>query len=646
MINENVESYVNYIINLKSSFSNVDILKHFVDIVFYENSNSFMKRHVIIDRLSVLLKEDFDDGLRRTLQNILDDGIELNIFDYNEKDEAYNIKEDRFNEVSDFMKENLILDDTFRKYLLGFIDSNIKSLNCDKTSKIKIAQEIELTFNQYFYKYGFSIIQKIRNREQELINEDSNIINYLIDNLKSYEFNMQEIIEINLAFTNNITDIISDNSDYFIKLLEKAAFIKYFNFIKDQSKLELLEKRVFYLDTNVIIALLFDTHEQHDEVKFIVNKCKDFNIKLRVTSLSIEEFKRLVTHLTEIDVSLVKGNFFKNSTFIKSISDNVNNNVIYKYYLMNKNNYGNFHSFKTNYCEGIVNYLSAARIELLGVSSEIVTEIHSKENFMELVSELQSYKENDGHLTNENSAIHDIEHFFYIERLRNSNESYDELGQQIWFLSLDKKLEKFRFKKNLLFRNLITISIKDIYDLLLPFYFKNKDMGNEYIVYLFKSNIGNYKSDSYIDIDILKCIFDLGFDMDQLEGLSTKEQIELLYAIQANKKLLQKCQRAEMECMQPTNTSVAEELKLAIAEIKSTKISNRKDKDDAKTISKMAEELKKSNTKIEALQKFKDEYEAAEASKLNKANRNYARRIATFIIMLYNKLFHINKKDE
>lgn len=651
MIKLNRDVFEEYLRNvlLFADVKNKDILTHLIDVVFVEKKNRPMKRYVLRNILSDILKRKIDKSIDRTIQEILDEGINSEKFVYNVIDETYNMSENEYSEVSIYMEHFLTLENNFRNGFLKFITED--SVSIDDIYLEDISEGIIDVTKNYLYGSGVAVFQKIMNLEDSVLIEDE-LKDVILKVYRQHNFDIYILAEIERLIKEYFMCINDEGVEYIIEVLKKTVFLRLYSNLNIKNNKDFLKERIFYIDTNILIPLIFSNHPQSNDVRGIIRKCREQSIKLKVTTITIDEYKRLFNYLKSIDRSFNEAGVYENRRFVKNLSKIKVDNEIYNYYLSSIGTYRNFADFTKEFCDNIYHYLNLYNIEEEKFNAEMLETLSASDEHKEFLNKLYDIKNDDKGYVSIKSVEHDLYMMEYINNVRTESNEIDELGHRIWFITLDKKLEIFRFNNRKYFNYPVTMTIDELYDLLLPFYIEKKNFTEDYIQHLIDSNIGlyDYNEDKFVNLNVLNCVFNNGIDIKQLNGLSDKEQLELIYAIQSNRNIKQICEQIgendgnDIE-NKPENTKILEELKENLKEFVQQQVELLEERDTKSRMDELANELSKTKKENEELREFKKEYYSiVEQNKKKTETENSKKRALKMLYTFFYKIKQLFKK--
>jgi hypothetical protein len=233
MDRKNLHLYTESILSY-ADIENTDILKHLIQIVFIENSNTSIKRFVLIDRLSEITKLKFNDKMKNVIQTILDDGLKKEIYGHNASNDTYNMSDSKFQEVYQHMDKVLTLKTKFINDFKSCLQSRNKALSLFTDAQVEIIVEnLELILYTYFYENGLAVFKRIRNLDvDDFITEDDNLKNVIFRLLSKQDIGMYALVETHRVIVDFLMHLDSENIDYLASLLQKTVFVKLFNSLK------------------------------------------------------------------------------------------------------------------------------------------------------------------------------------------------------------------------------------------------------------------------------------------------------------------------------------------------------------------------------------------------------------------------------
>lgn len=199
---------------------------------------------------------------------------------------------------------------------------------------------------------------------------------------------------------------------------------------------------------------------------------------------------------------------------------------------------------------------------------------------------------------------------------------------------------------------LITMMVEELYDLLLPFYIERKEFTEEYVRHLINFKIGlyDYNEEKHVNLNVLDCIFNSGIDIKQLEGMSDKELLKLIYMIQSNRDVKQMCKQIDRNIEidienKQENIEVEEELKENLKEFVKQQLDLVKEKDIEMKMEQLANELSQVKEENLELKEFKEKYyELIEQNKNKTQAIGIKKRISKIVCAVYCKIRQLFKK--
>jgi predicted nucleic acid-binding protein len=192
---------------------------------------------------------------------------------------------------------------------------------------------------------------------------------------------------------------------------------------------KLLQKRVLFFDTNVLISLIIDSDMHHEITIKLVNLMKQLNVRMVYTERTKEE---ILQTLNKADIS-----YKELSARIKrtAVLENINNIYIRDFYRKRAKNpfltwEGYFLTLKNKFEEYLSNY---------GINLLKVEQFSIDENLFDYVKNLVKNEAlSVGNIKEPNVVEHDAHHILLIRRYR--QEEKDPLGPLLWFITYDTSL--------------------------------------------------------------------------------------------------------------------------------------------------------------------------------------------------------------
>lgn len=220
-------------------------------------------------------------------------------------------------------------------------------------------------------------------------------------------------------------------SEYFLSMAQSFVFLRILNIDPNLQKLQKITwaKKIIFLDTNVIIPLLFEGHPLHKTIELIINQTKQLGVQLFITEKTKEEFKKFLESSKKKNVNFtMKGKFaslFKNTTddnpFLLTYIQDLDKNPKTSLNVFAKK-YDHFDLLLERYSIKIEEYIpSIEDVEYLpNLRVHIVTNANWK--YPEVV-------------------YHDAYNILRVHSLRKKGTD-DEFGPKSWLLTIDYSLQK------------------------------------------------------------------------------------------------------------------------------------------------------------------------------------------------------------
>lgn len=288
-------------------------------------------------------------------------------------------------------------------------------------------------------------------------------------------------------------------------------------------KRELARARVFYLDTNVVMALLFRAHVEHESVLSAVNAARDLGCKLVVSSFTVNELEQ---QLGESDETYRK---LSSRDALPIIGDDI------------------LRSFATKQAEvpGLrwpafyaayyppMDALSDFDIE---VRSEEAADAHHDErrnDVRAVVKSVKSYK------TNAKLIDCDTDNLILIQR-RRKHLAADAMGNRVWLITRDTTLRSIERRLNeegiyaVPSAKRIDAWRADLSPHLSP---DDADLG-EYALHLVQSQLGLLAEDPvFADVNFLTTLEKSPFDVQELLAAGPEKSLRIIVALQEEQEI-------------------------------------------------------------------------------------------------------------
>ena len=373
-------------------------------------------------------------------------------------------------------------------------------------------------------------------------------------------------------------------SKYCYGLAQNYVLIATLNVDPELTKLQKTEwgKKKIFLDTNVIIPLLFDGDELHQSTKTIIEQTRDLGASILVSTETVEEFLQWLEDNKRLHEKIVPQ---RNLT--SALTKTEHDDTFLKTYGLEIQRISG--QSIDNFCKKYENYDLLLEKFGIDLEEETISDFVKDKNAEELKERIieHSHKK-------EMVATHDQKMILYTKQLRNEGKS-GITGSDVWFLTNDHSL--IRAERDVFGEREIPSSIiSEIWmQVITPFISPTitiKDSGNT-LSKLLSSNFTSYKINTE-DVFNLMNVFmdDMEFTTNQLLKIIGDNFIrEQLRDI---KNIIDKDEELSLENVKPFVTRVQ---KLVTEDFKEKM--DTKDKENNMRIQSFENELKDLNEKFE-----------------------------------------------
>ena len=411
------------------------------------------------------------------------------------------------------------------------------------------------------------------------------------------------------------TDLSDDHILYLISLHHRIFYLQILNI--DPRLIE-LQKRCFanirlYLDTNVVIALLFDSHPEHKAVKDLLDACQTLNISLFVSPVTYNELSDKIEQSKKLITITGEG---KASTLIADTKEGRGSEPIIASFIRRKrlNDKLSWGGFIAPFEDTEV-YLMHLNILKEKEGYDGVTSHEHYHRVRQVIKSVRSPSVND------NVIDHDAENFILIHLLRSKYPDNPVFGPSVWLLTKDHSLKRDEEILSKLFPVGHSKLIEEWGQMLLPFQNIGQFVFSDYITYLIVSGLGAMIQSPALDFSILNLICNPEFSLDDFFDLPLELQLKIISGVQKDRnvreireraalartpdekiKVAQDFRNKELEILSEEKTLVEEHVKSLSQEIadlrnKFTDISKKAGEQDA-TLIEISKKLESAEAKL------------------------------------------------
>jgi hypothetical protein len=289
-------------------------------------------------------------------------------------------------------------------------------------------------------------------------------------------------------------------------------------------KRELARARLFYLDTNVVMALLFPAHTQHERVLSAVNAARDIGCKIVVSTFTAEELEQQLRESNE--------NYRKLESRTGAFPI-VNDDILRSFALQQKGSPGlRWRAYYAKYYPP-EDALGDFGIE---VRKDEVAEAHHDSRRPAVRNAVQSIKPMKTH---HKVIDYDTDNLILIQR-RRKHVPADVMGSRVWLITLDTMLKgvERRLLENRVYSvpsaKRIGAWVADLSPHLSP---DDADLG-EYALHLVQSQLDLLAEDPvFADVNFLTTLEESPFDVKELLAGGPEMSRRILVALQEEQEI-------------------------------------------------------------------------------------------------------------
>ena len=300
----------------------------------------------------------------------------------------------------------------------------------------------------------------------------------------------------------------SELNRYLYALAQSYILLEILNVDPELKKIQeqAWKQKKIYLDTNVLIPLLFSADPLHESVNMIIQNTIKLGAQIVVSETTANEFeKKLNDFRKDHDTSVV--------TFRQPLIEKLDHDdeFLKTYFNESKNISG---LTLENFCLKYENY--PILLEKLGIKVEddFTASIKEHPDLEDLEAKLRTYSARKTTRT----AFHDAYHILKIKELR-KNSKGNELGPNFWFLTADHSLPKVEHEKYGWVKVSNSIMIEIWINFISPFISPETtiDFKGKALTKLLSSNFTSYKINSNDLTNVMKIFMnDKVFTNDEL----------------------------------------------------------------------------------------------------------------------------------
>lgn len=289
-------------------------------------------------------------------------------------------------------------------------------------------------------------------------------------------------------------------------------------------KRELARARLFYLDTNVVMALLFPAHTQHERVLSAVSAARDVGCKIVVSTFTVEELERQLSESDEAyrklqsqegALAIVSDDILRSFALKQSESPGIRWRAFYATYYPPKDALADFE---------------------IEVRNDEVADARLDDRRPEVRSVVQSVKP---FKTHHKVIDYDTDNLILVQR-RRKHAPADAMGSRVWLITLDTGLKAI--ERRLIEKEIYAVPsakrigawIADLSPHLSP---DDADLG-EYALHLVQSQLDLLAEDPvFADVNFLTTLEESPFDVKGLLAGGPEMSRRILVALQEEQEI-------------------------------------------------------------------------------------------------------------
>lgn len=326
-------------------------------------------------------------------------------------------------------------------------------------------------------------------------------------------------------------------------------------------KRDLARKRVFYLDTNVAMALLFSAHPGHEEARSAVEAARRLECGVVVSPFTVEELERQLS-----EANMAYGRLGRRTEALAIADDD----ILRTYAARRKQSTGlSWTAFRAEYSP------PKDALEEYGVKFEETDAVkaHHDER-RQKVRDAVAAQKNVHSNTHPKLIDYDTDNLLVVQVRRESLHA-DEMGSRVWFVTLDRSLKGIERKlvRDRVFqipssRRMAAWSA-ELSPHLAP---EDPDLG-EYVLHLVQSKVGMLAEDpAFAQVNFLATLEESPFDIGKLLDGEPEMARRVLVALQEEREIRELLGKEpeEVESKEEWAKQVAEAVEKALARLEST----------------------------------------------------------------------------
>lgn len=292
-----------------------------------------------------------------------------------------------------------------------------------------------------------------------------------------------------------------------------------------------------YLDTNILITYLFESHPRHSVTREIIDASKRLGFQIMASPATLEEMNKVIDIACQLHSSL--GDDTRVTRLLTDTRLGRQSNPILVTFLM-KN--------KENPSLLWENFIAAYRkLEDFLLQKEILIEdeeydgIRTDQDYSKIWDTIREVRHE---LYPDRIIYHDADNFLLIHRLRQKYQPHP-MGQTVWLISWDSSLCVSEQRLRRTYPIPHCYMVDDWGRIILPYQNLNIFAFDDYILYLVRSSLGVIIDTDGLDLDFLEPLHKPEFDIDSILELDDPNYVtRILATLQQNREMRKLAEQA------------------------------------------------------------------------------------------------------
>lgn len=335
-------------------------------------------------------------------------------------------------------------------------------------------------------------------------------------------------------------ETLGDSAKRYVTLLYNKSF--YHQILNLDPNLHAYQRSYFkstrlYLDTNALIAYLFDGALQHGITTEIIDASKRLGFQVLISPSTLEEMNKFINNACQLFSSLGS-----DMRVVRLVTDTKlgrrSNPILVTFFIKKKGNLSLlWDNFISSY-QSLEDFL--LQKEIL-VEHEEYAEVRADQNYSKVWSTIREIRYE---IYLDSIVNHDADNFVLIHKLRQKHKSHP-MGPSVWLLTWDSNLCTAENRLRSIYPVPHCHILDDWGQIILPYQNINNFAFDDYILYLVRSSLGITVDMNGLDLNFLESLHKPEFDIDSLLELDDAEYVARILAnMQENKEIRELAERA------------------------------------------------------------------------------------------------------